>query len=185
MTALFAGNGYALMAPDYFGMGGDASSPDQGGTSRLVDSSTTRVELRLWHDASQPGWQILVAGRVLPMRQERDALGEVAVYGLRYRSFEPHQGMHPTLGSQAPLRLRLRHPAQAEDHLVTLNEWRPDGGHYDGLPKDLEAAQMRRAQRVVVQTVARDGTAPAAGAPQPEPGSYAMDLRWLGAVIPA
>ena len=172
-------------ALEFWPLVGDATSPDQGGSSRLVDSSTCRVELRLRHCDAMPGWQILVAGRVLPMRQERDAAGEVAVYGLRYRSFAPRQGIHPTLGSQAPLRLRLRHLAQAGDHLVTLHEWRPDGGAYVGLPQGLEAARERRAERVTVQEVTRGDAAPAVGAPTPDAGSYAMDLRWLGGVIPA
>ncbi len=172
-------------ALEFWPLVGDATSADQGGSSRLVDSSTCRVELRLRQDDAMQGWQILVAGRVLPMCQERDAGGDVAVYGLRYRSFAPRQGIHPTLGSQAPLRLRLRHPSQAADHLVTLHEWRPDGGAYDGLPESLEAARGRRAERVTVLQVPRDGAAPDVDAALLEPGRYAMDLRWLGGAIPA
>jgi uncharacterized protein (DUF2126 family) len=172
-------------ALEFWPLVGDASGPHQGGTSRLVDASTARVELRLRHDDGSQGWQVLVAGRVLPMRPERDAGGELAVYGLRYRCFAPRQGLHPTLGDQAPLKLRLRHPAQADDHLVTLHEWRPDGGAYAGLPEDLEAARARRAERLTVEIVPRGGDAPAVASPMPNPGDYAMDLRWLGGPIPA
>ena len=172
-------------ALEFWPLVGDATSPHQGGTSRLVDSSTARVELRLRHDPSCPGWQVLAAGRQLPLRAERDAQGELAVYGLRYRCFEPHLGLHPTLGSQAPLRLRLRHPEQAHDHCVTLHEWRPDGAAYEGLPEDLEAARRRRAERVTVEAVARGADAPAMGESPLRPGAYAMDLRWLGGAIPA
>ncbi len=126
----------------------------------------------------------MAAGRVLPMRLEHDAAGAIAVYGLRYRCFAPHEGLHPTLGSQAPLRLRLRHPEQTEDQLVSLHEWHPDGGAYDGLPSSLEAARVRRAERVTVKTVPRESAASAVDAPAPGPGRYAMDLRWLGGHVP-
>lgn len=46
MTALFAGNGYALMAPDYFGMGGDAGSPE----AYFVKASTQQASEDLYHD---------------------------------------------------------------------------------------------------------------------------------------
>ena len=39
MVALFAGNGYALVAPDYFGMGGSAAEPE----AYFVKSSTQRA----------------------------------------------------------------------------------------------------------------------------------------------
>jgi len=172
-------------ALEFWPLVGDATSPHQGGTSRLVDSSTARVELRLRQDPKCPGWQVLAAGQRLPMRAECDAQGELAVYGLRHRCFAPHLGLHPTLGSQAPLRLRLRHPDQAHDHGVTLHEWRPDGAAYEGLPEDLDAARRRRAERITVEAMARGADAPAMGESPLRPGAYAMDLRWLGGVIPA
>lgn len=172
-------------ALEFWPLVGDASSPDQGGTSRLVDSSTARVELRLRHDETPSGWEVRVAGHRVPMRPERDAQGPLAVYGLRYRCFTPQQGLHPTLQSQAPLRLRLRHAAMADDHLVTLHEWRPDGGAYTGLPADLDEARQRRAERVTVERGPREGAAPPADMADAHAGTYAMDLRWLAESIPA
>jgi uncharacterized protein (DUF2126 family) len=171
-------------ALEFWPLVGDATSPHQGGTSRLVDSSTARVELRLRQDPSCPGWQLLAAGRPLPMRQERDAQGTLSVYGLRYRCFTPHLGLHPTLGSQAPLRLRLRHPDQPHDHCVTLHEWRPDGEAYEGLPTSLDDARRRRSERVSVEAVARGDVTAATSESALRPGAYAMDLRWLGGPIP-
>ncbi len=46
MTALFAGNGYALMAADYFGMGGDAESPE----AYFVKESTQQASEDLYYD---------------------------------------------------------------------------------------------------------------------------------------
>jgi len=173
-------------ALEFWPLVGDATSPHQGGTSRLVDSSTARVELRLRQDdPSGPGWQVLAAGQPLPLRAERDAQGNLSVYGLRYRCFAPHLGLHPTLGSQAPLQLRLRHPDLTLDHGITLHEWRPDGAAYEGLPEDLDAARRRRAERITVEDLARGAEAPAAGSSALRPGAYAVDLRWLGGAVPA
>ena len=46
MTALFAGNGYALMAADYFGMGGSASEPE----AYFVKASTQQASEDLYAD---------------------------------------------------------------------------------------------------------------------------------------
>lgn len=46
MAGLFAGNGYALMAADYFGMGGDA----QGAEAYFVKASTQQAEYDLYLD---------------------------------------------------------------------------------------------------------------------------------------
>ena len=158
---------------------GDAASPEQGGSSRLVDASTARVELRLrpaegatrdWRD-----WHIDVGGRVLPLRREQDGRGDAAVYGLRYRTFVPTWGLHPTLGSQTPLCLRLSHPAQDHDRLLTLHEWHPRGEAYPGLPIDKNEAARRRVQRLSLELVPR--SAQAAGQPAPDLPPYCLDLR--------
>ncbi len=170
-------------ALEFWPLIGDAASPEQGGTSRLVDASTARVELRLrpaddgnaiWRD-----WQVVAAGVKLPMRPELDARGELQVFGLRYRSFVPALGLHPALGVQAPIRLRLRHPEQARDHLVTLHEWHPEGEAYAGLPEDLAEACRRRGERVTVRALARDSALTMRPAPARGLGSYCLDLRAL------
>jgi uncharacterized protein (DUF2126 family) len=168
-------------ALEFWPLLGDAASPEQGGTSRLVDASTARLELRLrpaedgaqaWNDA-----QLLSRGVTLPMRTEQDALGPLKVYGLRYRSFVPTWGLHPALGAQTPVSLLLRQPDQPADQLVTLHEWPPTGEAYDGLPEDLAEARRRRAERVTVQAV------PSTAAPDPAmprvQGPYCLDLRVL------
>ena len=169
-------------ALEFWPLLGDAASPEQSGSSRLVDASTARVELRLrpseggesdWHD-----WQVIVAGITLPMRQERDGLGTLKVFGLRYRSFVPNWGLHPTLGIQAPIRLILRHPSHAADFGVTLHEWSPDGGAYTGLPEDLAAASTRRAERVTLKFLPHH-PGPLKAPPAHGLSPFCLDLRCL------
>jgi uncharacterized protein (DUF2126 family) len=170
-------------ALEFWPLLGDAASPEQGGSSRLVDASTARVELRLrpedggesdWHD-----WQVFVEGVALPMRQERDGRGPLKVFGLRYRSFVPGWGLHPALGAQSPVQLLLRHPDHASDHVVTLHEWRSDGEAYAGMPKDLAEASQRRADRIVLDVLPRDPAHSPRTAPAHGLTPFCLDLRAL------
>jgi uncharacterized protein (DUF2126 family) len=170
-------------ALEFWPLLGDAASPEQGGSFRLVDASTARVELRLrperGSESDGHGWQIITAGVALPMRHERDGQDALQVFGLRYRSFIPTWGLHPTLGVQAPVRLVLRHPGHPEDYLVTLHEWHPDGVAYPGLPPDLAAASQRRAERVTLEVVPRDSTCAQRSAPAHGLSPFCLDLRCL------
>lgn len=170
-------------ALEFWPLLGDAASPEQGGSSRLVDASTARVELRLrpqaGREADWHNWQVLAAGVALPMRQERDAHGALKVFGLRYRSFVPGWGLHPALGAQAPVQLLLRHPDHTADYLVTLHEWRADGEAYDGLPADMAEASQRRAERVVLEVLPRDPALTPRTAPAHGLSPFCLDLRCL------
>ena len=55
-----------------------------------------------WQD-----WALSVDGVTLPLRPERDSRGDLKVFGVRYASFAPRSGLHPVLGSQAPLAAAL------------------------------------------------------------------------------
>jgi uncharacterized protein (DUF2126 family) len=167
-------------ALEFWPLLGDAASPEQGGSSRLVDASTTRLELRLRFDTdSASDWQIFVAGIALPMRLERDNQGALSVFGLRYRSFVPGWGLHPTLGAQTPIKLLLRHPDHLKDYVITLHEWRSDGEAYDGMPKDLAEASQRRAERLAIETQPRDLDSVPQTAPAHGLGLFCLDLRAL------
>jgi uncharacterized protein (DUF2126 family) len=170
-------------ALEFWPLLGDAASPEQGGSSRLVDASTARVELRLrpeagretdWHD-----WQILVEGVSLPMRLERDSRGPLKVFGLRYRSFVPGWGLHPALGAQSPVQLLLRHPDHPSDHVVTLHEWRTDGEAYAGPPEDLADASQRRADRIMLDVMPRDPAIGPRSIAAHGLSSFCLDLRAL------
>jgi uncharacterized protein (DUF2126 family) len=168
-------------ALEFWPLLGDASN--QQGTSRLVDASTSRIEIVLrpaegHDDRALAAVRVLAQGVDLPLRAERDDRGPVRVFGLRYRSFVPLRGMHPTLGAEGPLRLVLHDPAEPDALEILLHEWRPDGGAYDGLPADLHEAEERRVARCVVRRVADADALRARPAPRGAMTAWSLDLRY-------
>ncbi len=181
---------------EFWPLVGDAASPEQSGSSRFVDASTTRIEIR-WRPPSTGSagtldtghwqdWALSVDGVTLPLRPERDSRGDLKVFGVRYASFAPRSGLHPVLGSQAPLTLNLGHADHDVQYDITLHEWRPDGEAYPGLPADLLEAGERRAARMTVVERERPEQAPPAesGTAVASPASagltaYSLDRRYL------
>jgi len=185
-------------ALEFWPLLGDTASPEQLGASRLVDASTARIEIR-WRPAlAQPGtpgpnqadtsdnawldWDWYAGDTLLPLRLENDRQGALKVFGLRYRSFAPAKGLHPTLPCQAPLTLTLRHPSLATQYTVQLHEWQPQGECYDGLPQDLSQAEARRKERL---TIAESEASCIPGKPLAQTASgtpglraYSLDLRY-------
>ena len=161
---------------------GDALTQEHG-HSRLVDASSARLEISLRAAGQQApdlaDWRLTVNGYRLPLRREDEMDGETWVCGLRYRRFKPWTGLHPTLEAQGPIELLLSHPGQPDALRLTLHEWQPQGGGYDGLPRDLEEAAFRRAERFVTE---RLETAPATAPLEPPLAAltpYTFDLRRL------
>jgi uncharacterized protein (DUF2126 family) len=176
-------------AIEFWPLLGDSASPEQSGTSRLVDASTARVELR-WRPKRTPDaattsqvWDWYAGNIRLPMRIECDDDGPLQVLGLRYRSFVPNAGLHPTLGAQAPLTLQLRPRAGPLCYEVQWHEWHPLGAGYDGLPADLQQAQARRLERLTLRSITRASAEPPSSALPGAAGlhSCSVDLRYLQA----
>lgn len=151
-------------ALEFWPLVGDAASQERG-TSRLVDSSTARIELCLRPDpdadpAQFPGWQLAAHDIRLPLRTEADETGPAKVFALRYRCFLPWSGLHPALPAHGPVALLLWHAQRDEAYRITLHEWRPDQQPYDGLPSDVGVAQARRQARMVCEAAAKPGSLP-------------------------
>jgi uncharacterized protein (DUF2126 family) len=168
-------------ALEFWPLVGDSAS--QQGTSRLVDASTARLELSLRATTSSAaeqlaGFELRALNRALPLYAASDARGPVRVFGLRYRCFVPSHGLHPTLGAQSPLTLLLSHPQRSEAFEITLHEWKPEGGAYDGLPSDPAEAAARRAARCVVRPVLRAELGPATPVAARALSPYSLDLRY-------
>ena len=167
-------------AIEFWPLLGDAAS-QEGGSSRLVDASTTRLQLSLRSAGGNrkdlDGWQLLAGGYRVPLRDERDERGALGVMGLRYRSFVPWTGLHPGIGVQAPVVLTLLPPAGGHGLRITLHEWQPQGAPYQGLPATPEEAGNRRDERFVVEELPLE-RAPESLPPPPEALSdYCLDLR--------
>lgn len=169
-------------ALEFWPLLGDTASQETG-TSRLVDASTARLQLCLRSPSQHPealeGWRLLVGKIQVPLRSEHDALGPARVFGLRYRSFVPGIGLHPSIGAQGPLELTLLPPSGTRALRITLHEWHPDGLPYPGLPATLEEAQARRSARFRVQGLALDRPVRALDPPSRALTDHCLDLRRL------
>jgi uncharacterized protein (DUF2126 family) len=143
-------------AREFWTLVGDVASQERRG-ARIVDSSTARIEIRA---TSADG--VTAAGRPVPLQP----IPGGRIGAVRWRTFVPSPGFHPTLAPTDPLVLGWR------GKRIALHGWRPDGGAYPDLPADAAEAARRRAARVVV-TDSSDPEIP----PAPPSRSYTLDLR--------
>lgn len=125
--------------------------------ARLVDSSTTRVQVLVSAPRGQALGQVGANGYRVPLQpvyptgaqlpRERDyALGSII-----YRAFVPQYGLHPHVPAHDPWQLDWVRGGQ--NQRVRLHAWHPDGGGYEGLPLSSSEARARRAARVVKSTL--------------------------------
>jgi uncharacterized protein (DUF2126 family) len=170
-------------AIEFWPLLGDAAA--QSGGSRLVDASTTRLQLSLRPvrcdaDADEmdiDNWQLLVAGYRLPLRRESDEHGDVYIMGLRFRAFVPFIGLHPALAAQGPVVLTLVPPGGGRGLRITLYEWQPQGLPYDGLPGTLAEAEERKRERFVVEEIDASEIPCKLAPPVESLTDYCFDLR--------
>ncbi|MCB9603842.1 MAG: transglutaminase family protein [Sandaracinus sp.] len=164
-------------ALEHWPLVGDLSQ--QAGTSRLVDPSTTRVEVRVTGPSERVG-RVSVGVRDgekvfrAPTTYVDDGQRSSVVVGVRFRAFVPNLGLHPSLPARDPIELVV---SVGERHYaLALHAWIPGGGVYPGLPEDDAEAAKRRLDRFVLRTrpVAKY-VAPPAGAA----GRHTLDARWL------
>ncbi len=127
--------------------------PSAGGTSRYVDSSVERIEIRA--EGLVPGRHLVaVNGLLLPLRPTGVA-GE-HVGGVRFRAWAPAHALHPHLGVHHPLAVELvdgwgrRSIAAGRYHV-----WHPEGRAFLEPPLTRFEAAARRAQRFTA-----DGASP-------------------------
>jgi uncharacterized protein (DUF2126 family) len=169
-------------AVDFWSLLGDASR--QQGSSRLVDSSSARIELavrprtRAARDALD-ALRLRVEGVDLPLRSEWDARGPLRLFGVRYRAFVPAPGLHPTLKAQTPLHIHVIEAGRFNALEIVLHEWRPDGANYDGVPAHIAEATLRRAARCATRQVPVRDVPRAHTAPMTAVSRYSLDLRYV------
>ncbi len=119
--------------------------PGSGGTTRYVDSSLERLQVKTTGMFS-PGMCITVNGVKVPL-QSTDTAGEF-IGGVRYRAWQPPNCLHPTIAVHTPLVVDLVDTANN----VSLGGCRyyvehPGGLNPEGYPVNTLAAESRRAGR--------------------------------------
>ncbi|MBL9017047.1 MAG: transglutaminase family protein [Myxococcales bacterium] len=153
----------------------------QAGTSRYVDSSMERIELRS-HGLDPERYVVAVNGFAAPLRptQGRD----VRVGGVRFRAWCPPHALHPHLGIHHPLKIDIidtwakRGVAAGSYHV-----WHPEGRAFDAPPLTRVEAAARRSQRFRLEGPTLAPQRPRAAAPHADQ-PFTLDLRRLDAGAP-
>ncbi|MEM7560547.1 MAG: transglutaminase family protein, partial [Planctomycetota bacterium] len=119
--------------------------PGSSGTTRFVDSSVERVEVRV--ENFNPARHAVVCNGIRVPMHGTGAMG-CYVAGIRYRAWQPPRCLHPTIGIQSPLRFELidlEHRSSMGG--CTYHVVHPGGRGTDRFPVNSFEAESRRAAR--------------------------------------
>jgi uncharacterized protein (DUF2126 family)/transglutaminase-like putative cysteine protease len=145
-----------------------------GGTSRYVDSSMERVEVRVSGFLPER-YQVLVNGQHLPLRPTATAHEQVG--GVRFRAWAPPHSLHAHIGVHHPLRFDvLDRWAKRSIGAGSYHVWHPEGRGFKSPPLTRFEASARRAQRFTAEGQAPWPIEPIPAAPHPD-APYTLDLR--------
>ena len=145
------------------------------GTARYVDSSVERLQVRV--NGMTDGRHIVTCnGRRVPLRPT-GRRGEF-VAGVRYKAWQPPSGLHPTIGSQAPLVFDILDTWN--EHSIggcTYHVVHPGGRHEEVFPVNANEAESRRIVRFWDHGHT-PGSMPVPHDTVSPDHPYTLDLRW-------
>jgi uncharacterized protein (DUF2126 family) len=144
------------------------------GTSRYVDSSMERVEVRVEGLVAERH-VVTVNGHTLPLRPTGTA--QEYVGGVRFRAWAPPHSLHPHIGIHHPLRFDVLDTwGKRSTGACSYHVWHPEGRGYEEPPLTRFEASARRAQRFTLDSPM---LYPAIGRPAPPhpDAPYTLDLR--------
>ncbi len=153
--------------------------------ARYVDSSVERLQVMVTGMTS--GRHLVTCnGAALPLRAT-DTRGEY-VAGVRYRAWQPHSALHPTIGVHAPLVFDLMDRWNGRSlGGCTYHVSHPGGLNYDRFPVNAPEAETRRASRFRPEGHTPGPVDPTSvamlAAPAPE-YPYTLDLRRAPEMVP-
>jgi len=140
-----------------------------GGTTRYVDSSVERVQVKVRHMHGNR-YSVLCNGRTVPLTST-GTRGEF-VAGVRYKAWQPPAALHPTIGVHTPLVFDLYDTFSGRAvGGCTYHVMHPGGRNYQRFPVNANEAEARRVARFLAM-----GHTPGAMAYRPEQPSQSFPL---------